>query len=329
MSKDYYIFKNGTLKRKDNTLCFIEASGEKRIIPIEQVNCIHIFGEVDVNSKLLSYMPEFGITINFYNYYGYYAGAFVPRKTSISGYVVVKQSLNFLDYEKRLYLAKCFIESAVHHILRNLRKYKDQDGIFKIIESIEIEKVKIKEVCKIDELMGIEGRIRKCYYSAFNSFLSEPFMFSKREKRPPTDPLNALISFGNSLMYTAVLSEIYKTQLDPSVSFLHEPTTKRFSLSLDIAEIFKPLIIDHILFHIINNRMITLDHFDQMEGICYLNDEGKKIFLKAYEEKMETTIKHRVLNRKVSYRTFIRLECYKLIKHLIGDEVYKPLKAWW
>jgi CRISPR-associated protein Cas1 len=80
--------------------------------------------------------------------------------------------------------------------------------------------------------MGAEGRMRKIYYEAFNVILKNGFEFQKREKRPPTDPINALISFGNSLMYTTVLGEIYKTQLDPTVSYLHEPSTKRFSLSL-------------------------------------------------------------------------------------------------
>lgn len=130
-------------------------------------------------------------------------------------------------------------------------------------------------------------------------------------------------------MYTTVLGEIYKTQLDPTISFLHEPSTKRFSLSLDIAEIFKPLIIDPIIFSLINNRIIQHKDFDIEEGICFLNDDGRKKFITEYEKKMGVTIKHRTLKRKVSYRMFIRLESYKLIKHFIDDKNYKALKAWW
>ncbi len=171
-----------------------------------------------------------------------------------------------------MYLAKSFIDSAIHHILRNLRKY-DNTEIF--IEKIEIERNKVLSSNDIDELMGAEGRARKIYYEAFNLILKNGFEFEKREKRPPKDPINALISFGNSLMYTAALGEIYKTQLDPTISYLHEPSTKRFSLSLDLAEIFKPLIIDPIIFSMINNRMIKLEHFNIEEGICFLNNEGK------------------------------------------------------
>ncbi|GAA0780571.1 type I-B CRISPR-associated endonuclease Cas1b [Hathewaya limosa] len=327
MSKDYYIFNNGRLKRKDNTIYFITDEGIKRPLPIEQVDKLHIFGEVDLNTKLLNYLAQYGLMLNFYNYYGYYSGTYYPRKKNVSGFTVVNQAMYYNLYDKRLYMAKCFIDSAAHHILRNLRKYKEDTKEY--VMRIETERGNILNANTIQELMGAEGRMRKIYYEAFNAILKNGFQFERREKRPPTTPINAVISFGNSLMYTAVLGELYKTQLDPTISFLHEPSSKRFSLSLDIAEIFKPLIIDPIIFSLINNRRITNKDFEIEEGICFLNEEGKKKFVSELEKKFNTTIKHRKLNRKVSYRMFIRLECYKLIKHFIGDETYKPLKAWW
>ncbi len=326
MDRDYYIFSSGRLKRKDNTIYFMNEEGEKRPLPIEQTSKIHIFGEVDLNTKLLNYLSQYGLMLNFYNYYGFYSGTYYPRKKNGSGFLLVNQAMHYNYSDKRIYLAKHFIDSAVHHILRNLRNYKDTQTF---IERIEGERTKIFNANFIDALMGAEGRMRKIYYEAFNVILKNGFEFNKREKRPPTDPINALISFGNSLMYTAVLGEIYKTQLDPTVSFLHEPSTKRFSLSLDLAEIFKPLIIDPIIFSLINNRRITVKDFNIEEGICFLNEEGRKKFISEHEKKMAVTIKHRTLKRKVSYRMFIRLECYKLIKHFIGDEKYKALKAWW
>ncbi len=329
MDRDYYIFNNGTLKRKDNTLYFIDNEENKNPLPIEQINCLHLFGEVNINSKLLNYLPQFGILIKLYNYYGYYSGTYYPREKNISGFTVICQSAHYLDNTKRMYLAKCFIDSGVHHILRNLRRHKEKKGIEVIIEKIENERENISKVKKISELMGVEGRIRSSYYQSFNILLRNEFSFKKREKRPPTTPINALISFGNSLMYTAILSEMYKTHIDSTVSFLHEPSTKRFSLSLDIAEIFKPLIIDSLIFSLINNKMITKSHFQYEDKLCYLNEAGRKKFITEFEKKMKTTIKHRALKRKVSYRMLIRLECYKLIKHFINDETYKPLKAWW
>ena len=326
MSRDYYIFNNGRLKRKDNTLYFQDEEDNKRGLPIEQIDSIHIYSEVDFNTKMINYISQYGILLNFYNYYGYYTGTFYPRKKNISGFTLVCQSACYLDYEERVYIAKSFIESSVHHILRNMRYYKVDD---ELILTINNEAENLKTVKDIQTLMGIEGRIRKIYYKSFNEIFKNKFTFDKREKRPPKDPINALISFGNSVMYTNVLKEIYKTQLDPTISFLHEPSSKRFSLSLDIAEIFKPLIIDPIIFSLVNNKRLNKGDFIYEDEICYLSESGKKKFLADFEGKMNTTIKHRKLNRQVSYRYFIRLECYKLIKHFIGDQKYKVLKAWW
>jgi len=327
VDKDYYIFSNGRIKREENTIYFIGADDTKKCLPVEQVDTIHLFGEIDINTKLINYIQRFGIILNFYNYYGYYSGSFIPRESNVSGFTVVNQSKHYLDFDKRMYMAMCFVDCAAHNILRNLRRHKD--NIEEIIGVIEHEKNNITNTNNIYELMGVEGRIRKNYYKCFNSFLREDFRFDKRTKRPPEDPINALISFGNSMMYTTVLGEIYKTQLNPTISYLHEPSTKRFSLCLDIAEIFKPLIIDTLIFSMINNRQITIKDFDSNEGICYLNENGKKKFVMEYDKKLSTTIKHRSLKRNVSYKTLIRLECYKLIKHFVGDEIYKPLKAWW
>lgn len=326
MGRDYYILKNGRLKRKDNTIYFEESDNTLRYLPIEDVDKIHLFGEVDVNSKLLTYLARYGVILNFYNYYGYYSGSYYPRKQNVSGYLLVKQVEHYSSKVKRLYLAKAFVESGIFHMLRNLRRYR---GTEEYIDIIEDGKYKLYETNTVEEVMGIEGSVRKVYYSAFNSILKNGFSMEKREKRPPKDPINVLISLGNSLMYTAVLGEIYKTQLDPTVSYLHEPSTKRFSLSLDIAEIFKPLVIDPLIFNVINNRIISWDDFQEAEGFCTLTDEGKRRFISEFDAKMSTTIKHRKLNRKVSYRGFIRIECYSLIKHLLSDEIYKPLKAWW
>ncbi|GAA3659296.1 type I-B CRISPR-associated endonuclease Cas1b [Asaccharospora irregularis] len=326
MSKDYYIINNGSIKRKDNTIYHYDELGNKKALPIEQVDDLHLYGEVDLNTKMINYISRYGIMLHFYNYYGYYSGTYYPRKKNVSGFTLVCQSACYLDLEERLYLAKSFVKSAAHHILRNMRYYKVDESL---IEDIKDELYTLDEVEDIATLMGKEGRIRKNYYKSFNQILKNGFEFNKREKRPPKDPLNAMISFGNSIMYTNVLSEIYKTQLDPSISFLHEPSTKRFSLSLDIAEIFKPMIIDPIIFSLVNNKRINKKDFIYEEELCYLSDTGKKKFLQEFEGKMQTTIKHRTLNRKVSYRMFIRLECYKLIKHFIKDEKYKVLKAWW
>lgn len=324
--KDYFIFNSGDIKREDNTIKFINTQNENKYIPITDVDSIHLFGEINLNTKFLNLISKENIILHIYNYYGFYSGTFYSRKRNVSGILVVNQSEYYIDNEKRLCIAKSFIESSTHQILKNLRRY---EGVNDIIETINNEKYKIYTSKNTKELMGIEGNIRKSYYSAFNTILKGKFTFNKRTKRPPKDPINSLISFANSIMYTTVLSEIYKTQLDPTISYLHEPSTKRFSLSLDIAEIFKPLIVDPVIFKLINNNVLKESDFSYENEICFLNENGKKKFLSEYNKKLESTIKHRKLNRSVSYKYLIRLECYKLIKHVIGDEIYKPLKSWW
>lgn len=327
MGRDYYIFSNGRIKRKENTIYFINSEENKKAIPIEEVERLHLFGEVDLNTKFLNYISRYSILISVYNYYGFYSGSFYSKKKNVSGILLVNQSRVYLDNKLRLGMAKAFIDSAMHHMLRQLRRHNSVTEEY--IKIIEKERENMNKSNTVQELMGAEGRARKKYYESFNTFLKDDFHFYKREKKPPTDPINALISFGNSLMYTTVLGEIYKTQLDPTISYLHEPSTKRFSLSLDIAEIFKPLIIDSIIFTLINRNMIKKEDFDIDNGICYLNENGKKKFIKEYENKLVTSIRHRSLNRSVSYRNLIKLECYKIIKTLIENEKYKPLKAWW
>lgn len=299
------------------------------MVPIEQVENLHIFSEMDFNTSFINLLNQKDVCIHFYNYYGYYSGSYIPRKKKVSGFVEIKQAEHVLNPERRLYIAQQFVYSAIHHILRNMRRH--QEELKGLINEILEYKQQVSEAKDVPTLMGIEGKVRLTYYKGINAMIkNNDFYFTSRQKRPPSDPINAMISFGNSLIYTAVLSEIYKTQLNPTISFLHEPGSRRFSLSLDIAEIFKPLIMDNLIFSLINKRSIQKKHFEFIEEkICLLNEEGRKIFIKEFENRMRTTIKHRKLKRQTSYRFLIRLECYKLIKHFIGDEDYRALKAWW
>ena len=130
-------------------------------------------------------------------------------------------------------------------------------------------------------------------------------------------------------MYTTVLSEIYETQLDPRIGYLHSTNNRRFTLNLDIAEIFKPIIVDRVIFSLINKKMLTKDDFQkEMRGII-LNEKGKRKFIEEYNEKLSTTIKHKDLNTRVSYKRLIRLEIYKLQKYITENEEYKGFVAKW
>jgi CRISPR-associated protein Cas1 len=141
--------------------------------------------------------------------------------------------------------------------------------------------------------------------------------------------LNALISFGNMMCYSQCLRAIHQTQLNPTISYLHTPGERRYSLALDLAEIFKPLLVDRTIFKLLNKREIQLKDFESNMNHIVLKDSGRKKFVKAFEERLAETFMHRTLKKKVSYKHLIKLECYKISKHVLGMEDYKPFKIWW
>lgn len=330
MKRDYYITTDGRIRRKDNTIYF-ESSSTRKYLPVTDIETLFLFGEVDLNSKALNFLGQNNITVHLFNYYGFYTGSFYPREHLPSGYCTVNQVKKYLDTEARLDIAREIVDAASFNILKNIKYYNARrDGkLNDAIQHIENERKAIQTTRCIGELMGIEGRIRNIYYGVFPVITKGRFLLEKRVKRPPDNAMNTLISFGNSLMYTTVLSEIYNTQLNPTISFLHQPGERRFSLSLDISEVFKPIMIDRIIFKLVNENIISENDFTKELNFCHLKDSGRKAFLKEYDSKLNTTISHRKLGRQVSYRRLIRLECYKLLKHVNDIEKYEGFKMWW
>jgi|GEM_PF-23185 len=305
----------------------------KRPVPIEDVEAFYIFSEMDFNTKLLNFLARHHVPVHIFNYYGFYSSTIMPRQEVNSGYLLVHQCEHYSSKKKRLALAQSLIEGASFNILKNLKYYgsasrgRDLGGI---IAAIELERSKIRSAPDIHTVMGLEGTIRALYYSAWPLIFSAPWAeFTKRVRRPPDNPINALISFGNSLCYTLALSEIYRTPLSPLISFLHEPGARRYSLALDIAEIFKPILCDRLIFKLVNNGELRPQHFDERLNFCYLKESGRKILLQAWDERLKQTIEHRGLGRKVSYRRLVRLECYRMQRHLLRIDPYEPFKIWW
>ena len=331
MPRNYYITQPGRLRRKDNTL-YLEPENAPRIpIPIEDIDALYFYGELDLNTRLLNFLSQKHIAFHVFNYYGYYSGSYYPREYLNSGSLLVKQVQHYEKPSKRMVIAHEFVESAVFNMLRILRYHTNRGkDCNRQIEAIETNLTESRAAKNTNELMGYEGIIRDTYYTAFNTILTLKTPFQKRVRRPPDNPINALISFGNAMIYSACLTEIYRTQLNPTISFLHEPGDRRFSLSLDIAEIFKPLIVDRIIFRLFNRRQLDESkHFETNVDGCYLNENGRKLFIAEFDEQLKQTISHRRLKRHVSYQRLIRLECYKLIKHLVDMEPYQALRPWW
>lgn len=334
MKKTYYLFNPGRLSRRDNTLKFVPVDengteGAPKYIPVEGVSDLYCFGSLDANSALYNFLGKQQIAVHFFDYYEHYTGSFMPKDYLLAGKMQIEQTRHYTNQKKRLTIAQKFIEGASFNMLKNLRYYQARGKeLAGNIEKIERLGNAIVETTEVDMLMGIEGNIRQTYYDAFDIILND-FAMEGRSKQPPQNEVNALVSFGNMMCYALCLGQIYHTQLNPTISFLHEPGFRRYSLALDIAEIFKPILVDRTIFRVLNKKEIQAKDFDVQVNRVVLKDSGRKAFVRAFEERLNETIKHRSLNKSVSYKHLVKLECYKLTKHILNMEEYKPFKAWW
>lgn len=330
MDKSYYLFSAKALHRKDNSLQVHLNDGTKRYVPIEKVRDLYLFSEASINLPLLRFLGKKGIHLHVFDYYGHYTGSFHPKEKRVSGELLVNQVRVYDAPAHRLRIAKSIISAAVHNISRNL-KYYDARGCLLDDEIQEITSLsnRIASVENVPQLMGIEGNVRQIYYRAWSRILPEDFAFDVRTRRPPQNEINALMSYMNMMVYTAVLSEIYKTPLNPLISFLHEPGEKRYSLSLDIAEIYKPLLADRIIFSVLNRGQVTQKDFDEESGGFRLSENAVKVLAREFDEHMSQTFKNKSIGRKVSYRTQMRLDCWRLVKDLMGEEQFEAFRLEW
>jgi CRISPR-associated protein Cas1 len=331
MQKSFYVFSSGALKRKDNTI-FLEMKSGKRFIPVEDTSELHVFGEVDVTKKFLELASQKEITIHFYNYYGYYSGSFYPREHRNSGYMILRQTQHYMDEKKRLILAQAFVRGALKNIRVVARYYasRGEEDLEQLIQTLDERLLQVNETESITELMAIEGGCREAYYGYWDAIVKQSdFAFGHRSRRPPENRLNAVISFCNTLLYTAALSQIYRTHLDPRIGFLHATNFRRFTLNLDVAEIFKPIMVDRTIFTLIGRKQLSKEHFATEAGGVFLTEQGRQRVVQEFEERLKATISHRKLGRSVSYRGLVRMELFKLQKHLMGEEEYEPYHTRW
>lgn len=352
MRQNIYIFSNTILRKKDKTLCIESDTNGSAVheadideseiilspsqdnngvsrsyIPAENVDAIYTFGSVKMNSHFLALAAKNSIPVHTFNYYGNYLGSFLPKSDINSGNIVIQQVEHYTNPLKRTELAKIYIEGAAYNTLSNMLYYKYRGcQLDEEIERIKDLYSQLNNAGSVGEVLGIEGNIKNIYYRSWNKFLKQEIEFGKRVKRPPDNMINSLISFGNMMLYTVCLNEIYRTGLLPSVGFLHSTGDNRFPLSFDLAEIFKPLIVDKAIFRAVNLNMLDETDFVNRGEYMYMKEKAKKTFVEAIETRLKTTIMREDLKRNVTYKTLIRFECHKLINHLNGKEVYTPLK---
>lgn len=320
-----FLFSKGTLERKDNSINFKNENGNN-YIPVENIDEIYCLDEISFNTKLIDFLSKNGITLHLFNHYEGYSGTFYPRDKYISGKLTIKQVK--ACETKREKIAKAIVRGIainIHEVLYHYYRH-DCSELKPYLDLIKNEiPQELENINTINEIMLIEAKIWNGFYEQFKYFLRNDFVMNKRVKRPPNNPINALISFGNTILYTKTISQIYQTHLNQSISFLHSPGESRFSLCLDLCEAFKPIIVYKTIFDCVNNRKLSVEkHFDKKLNYCLLNETGKKIFISALEERFSQTIENKQLKRKVSLLTSIKYDAYKLIKEILEDKDFVP-----
>lgn len=324
-SESKYIFSKGDLSRKDFIIQYKNEKGNF-YLPIEKVKELYCFNDITLSTKLLEILSTAGIIVHFFNYHGNYIGTFYPKENLISGRLVVQQADTFTH--NRIELAKSFVKGIAQNIKNVLYHYyrHGKKELKYVIDfcNHDVERL-LEKSNDIKQILSTEGKIWAEFYSTFKYFLPDDFIINKRVKRPPDNPMNAMISFGNTLLYTKTISQIYNTHLEQSISFLHEPSEARFSLSLDLSEVFKPVIVYRTIFDLVNNNKIKVEkHFDEKLNYSLLNEEGKKIFIEAFEDRINQTFEHPILKRKITYKQAIKIDGYKLIKYIVEGKKFVP-----
>lgn len=323
----YYIVNNGILTRHDFSILF-ENQSQKTELPCEFTDSINVFSNVEFSANLFEQLGRHGININIFDRYANLVGTFYSYKQRSRMDILIKQVEAYQKPRKRLYYAQRMEIASLHNIRCNLKYYYKHKPSVQLSEKIIEIGNAICEVrkCKdLNKLLMIEARCRQSYYQCFNEILkNNDFEYKKRSRRPPLDAINALISFGNSILYQRIAQAIHYTSIDIRISFVHSSMKRHENLNLDIADIFKPVIVDRTIFTLINKKMLCAkSHFNHNEdGSVLLNAEGKNIFLRGFESKLRQRVT--LEGKSYSYEQLIYQEIRNLEKSLLQEQKYRP-----
>ncbi len=314
MQLSIFITSHGKLTRDRNSILFVNEDF-KKAVPIAQVSDIHAFGKVTVSSGAIDLFSEHNIPIHFYNQYGFHISSLLPKDHYTSGKTLLAQAEAVLDKERRAQFIVAILDATKKNMVKLLKQYSNKDERIKEV-IVKLEKTTIP-YSSVETLLGIEANLWKRYYSCITP-ICPSLPFEKRSFRPPENEMNSLISLGNTMLYNIILTQIQQTYLSPTLSFLHEPTDRRFSLSLDIAEYFKP-IIHQMIFRLVNTKQITKKSF---ETGFRLKQQAFTKFANSFQQKLNETQQYG--NKKATLRSVIKYDLYRLVKSLLENKPFKP-----
>lgn len=315
-----FISREANLRQRENTLA-IHTNGQTKSFPIEKIRHLVLLAESSLNSRLLTLCGKHGVRLSVFDYYGYYKGSFEPFNHNPSGKVKLAQAQALLDVSQRMALAREIVRGAYHNMRANLlyHRYRGNENLHKPLAEMEKLFARIEKAEDTETLMGSEGNLHQHYYAAWK--LIDPVLeFTPRVRRPPNNPINCLLSFLNQLTYTVCRHELFKTHLEETFSLLHAPGIGRSSLSLDLAEPFKPVLADSVIFRIVRRKMFEDNWFDQHEGVCLLTETGRRHVAEQFSIRLEEQYQGR------TFREWIYREALAIERHVLGVAEYESFK---
>ena len=324
---EYHIVHGGILTRSDYSLLF-EGEGGKRHLPIEATGQINVYADVEVSASALRLMSKRGVKVAYFDGAGRLQGVYRPAEDMVSGDLVLEQCSVYSDAPARLAYAKEFERAGFVNMRANLCYYAKRGNQTLKWAAGELSRMADRlDGCKdIGSVMLLEARARSTYYSAFDAIVAgSGFCFGRRTKRPPENEMNAMVSFGNAMLYNKLLQIIQKTRLDARIGIVHATNNRPASLHLDFADIFKPLVVDRAIFALVNRHEIKRHEHFKREGVAVLlNDKGRRILVEKIEDKFGTEIT--VAGDKMTYEQLMHYEVDRYQNTLEEGELYQPLK---
>lgn len=328
MSTLYVTEQYTTLRKEDERIKLYKGKELLTDIPVFKIKQVVIFGEVTVTASTIRKLAENKITLCYLTE----RGKFISRMDGdVSKNVIVrlKQYENHLDIENgSVKFSKSFISGKIKNsrtVLMKSNRGEDKSEAFKeaIADLNRLEK-QLKDEADVDSIRGIEGRAAAVYFSVFSEMIKGDFKFEKRNKRPPKDPINAMLSFGYVLLSNELFSAISCVGLDPHIGFLHRLRYGRPSLALDLMEEFRALFVDRLVLSIVNNNILKEDDFQEVLGEVKMSKRAIKKFLEAYESKKYDEIYHPIFKYKTTYQQCFHLQARLFSKALMEEIEYVP-----
>jgi CRISPR-associated protein Cas1 len=306
-------------------------------VPLMKVTQVVVYGDVTLTSPAMTSLLEQGADICFCSTYGQFRGR-LASPLSKNSLIRLSQHQAHHDPTRAFHLARACVKGKLENMRTMLLRANRKRQIEEITQATERLKQTVEQVEALSPpteppagptrpqagtvygtLLGLEGAGSAAYFGVFGHLLKEDWGFTGRQRRPPRDPVNALLSYGYVLLMNAVASAVQIVGLDPYVGYLHSSQFGKEALALDLMETFRPLIVDSVVLTLLNNQMLTQRDFQEDLGAWRLKDEGRRTFLTKFEERLETEITHPVFGYKATYRRCLELEARLLAKSLAGE----------